>query len=373
MRIGFDAKRYFLNRTGLGNYARNTLNSLEKFHPENEYILYTPQISKGVASPASRTKICRPRKNGKAGSAFWRTFRLGPKIRKDRLDVFHGLSHELPLGINKAGCASVVTMHDLIFMKLPHLYPVTDSLIYRVKYKASCNAADMVIAISESTKKDLIKYFGISEDKIRVVYQSCAPEFFKICPENIFRNTSRRYGLPDKFLLYVGSLARRKNVRKLVQAVCRLDANELLPLVLVGQGHKKYVHSIFKTAAEHGLEDKILHLKNVSNADLPALYQAAEIFIYPSLYEGFGIPVLEALASGTPVITSDNSCLREAGGPGSLYVNPASPDQIRDAVLKIMEDNKLREKMVEQGLSHAHGFKPEKTAENLIRVYREIL
>ncbi len=373
MRIGFDAKRYFLNRTGLGNYARNTVDSLETFFPENRFFLYSPRTDYGVGLPAATTTVRTPRhRPGRLGSALWRSLLLTKIIKKDNLDIFHGLSHELPLGIQNASCRSIVTIHDLIFLRMPGLYTRTDARIYRLKYKASCAAADLVIAISQSTRNDLLQIFNIPENKIRIAYQSCNPIFFQKHSREKTIQTRMDYALPEDYLLYVGALAPRKNTQNLIRALCNLGRTEIPPLVLVGQGNPKYVRDLMSFAEKNGVKERIYHLPRVSTADLPALYRGARIFIYPSLYEGFGIPVLEALCSETPVITSNNSCLREAGGEGAWYIDPFSPEEMAQAIKEILSDMHLQSKMIQAGREHAEDFRPEKTAKQLMGIYREL-
>ncbi|MFP4168997.1 MAG: glycosyltransferase family 4 protein [Desulfonatronovibrionaceae bacterium] len=374
MRIGFDAKRYFLNRTGLGNYARNTISALQTYFPENRYFLYTPGLGKDPNPLGAHTEVRTPALcTGRIGSAVWRFFYLPRRIQKDGLDLYHGLSHELPAGITKTGCRTAVTMHDLIFMRLPELYTRIDARIYRLKYSTACKAADLVLAISKSTKDDLQEFFSVPEEKIRVVYQSCDPVFFDSRPKQDLERVRLKYRLPREYILYVGSLAPRKNIHNLIRGLGLMGPEDAPFLVLVGRGKKEYVQGAVQIAAKSGLKNRVLHLPHVPTMDLPALYQAARVFVYPSVYEGFGIPVLEALASRTPVITADNSCLREAGGPGSRYVNPESAEEIGQAVHEILGDKELSQDMIRKGERHARGFTPEKRARELMDTYRELV
>jgi len=373
MLIGFDAKRYFLNRTGLGNYARNTVRALEKYHPDNQYFLYTPKTGKNVHLPGAKTVVRAPTPEpGRLGSALWRSFSLSRIIKNDGLDIYHGLSHELPLGIKKAGCRTAVTVHDLIFMRMPELYSYIDARIYKKKYKRSCRAADVVVAISKSTKNDLLEFFHIPEEKIRVAYQSCDPIFFRQAGAKALEKTREKYGLPREFILYVGSLAPRKNIHNLLHALGSMGKENTPCLVLAGRGKEDYIRRAMHIARQHKIENSIRLLPGIPTADLPRLYQAARLFIYPSVYEGFGIPVLEAMASGTPVITSDNSCLREAGGPGSRYMDPSSPEDMAGCISKILEDRELSREMIREGEKYARNFTPQKAAEELMRIYREL-
>jgi glycosyltransferase involved in cell wall biosynthesis len=374
MHIGFDAKRYFLNATGLGAYSRTTVRLLLTYFPEHEYFLYTPRRSDRpgciqehkhlhVRTPQNAvTRVLHP---------LWRSFLLGRETACDDLDIFHGLSHEIPHGL-PVTTKKVVTMHDLIFLRHPELYNRLDVAIYIAKYRSSCRRADRIIAISEQTRNDLIEYFGIQKELIDVVYQSCAPHFYAQVENAIREKIRTAYHLPSRYILYVGSLTQRKNVTTLVRALGHIPAESRPPLVLVGTGNKGYVTKLEAAIRQTGLDKEVIFLGAVPDPDLPAIYQMAELFVYPSRFEGFGIPILEALFSKTPVITSTGSCFQEAGGKYSRYTTPGDIEELKTAMEKVLGDSQLAETMRKKGYEHALQFHEQNVAGNMINVYQSL-
>ncbi len=389
MHIGFDAKRLFQNNTGLGNYSRSLVGNLKDFYPENTYSLFAPKIIDN-----EKTKPFIDGDNIESGlfqnpsfqlvtpkyqpRSYWRSAGCVRDIREKNIDIFHGLSHELPFGIKKSGAKSVVTIHDLIFRRYPSQYSVWDRYAHDIKCRYACENADKIIAISESTKRDIIDFYKIKAEKIQVVYQTCNFIFENNLKENIdgvFLNNLilEKINTAEKIILYVGSIIERKNLFNLVKAI------ELLPktlenavLYIVGGGKNAYRAMIETYIAERNLDKKIVFLKNINDAELAILYKKADIFVYPSLYEGFGIPVIEALFSGTPVITSTQLALTEAAGENSCCIDVSNPQIIAESIANILNDNELATKMRTQGLLHAQRFLPEKLSADLMKVYRNL-
>lgn len=420
MNIGFDAKRAFHNQTGLGHYSRNLLWSLSEHFPEHQYYLFNPKPYPLYQLNAENMQEIGPTSFfHRLFTSAWRSSWVKKDLKKLKIDLYHGLSHEIPVGIQKTGIKSVVTIHDLIHERYPEQYSFVDVKIYRKKFRYACAHADKVIAISEQTKKDIIEFYKIPESKIRVCYQSCNPDFAQRASEEEKAKVKEGYNLPDKFFLYVGSIIERKNLLNICKAVFLLRNELNIPLVVIGDGGK-YKEKVKDYIRQNGLADKIIFLsekepaqsfkyrlklleyeeeifrqdsqdiiseedetrllkrslemerfKNAS-ADFPAIYQSAIAMIYPSFFEGFGIPVLEALWSKLPVITSNVSCLPEAGGEGSYYVNPASAEEIAAAMKKIYADKQFAAAMVEKGWQHAQNFTPQKHAESVMNVYMSL-
>jgi glycosyltransferase involved in cell wall biosynthesis len=371
-RIGFDAKRFFYNTRGLGNYSRDTVRILSSLQPDNEYFLFTPKIKNALpVSVASNCQIIQPKDLFyKNFSSLWRTYEECREINRLKLDIFHGLSHELPMGIEKAATRSVVTMHDLIFLKFPQLYHPIDRELYKRKYLRSCKTADKIIAISEQTKRDLIEFTDLSEKKIEVVYQGCSPIFRQVASEEKLQHVKRKYHLPQNYLLNVGTVEKRKNQELIIQAMAygKLD----IPLVILGK-QTEYINQLKILISKHKLESSVIFLTDVQTEDLPAIYQLSSIFVYPSLFEGFGIPILEALSSRVPVITSKGSCFEETGGKGSCYINHKDAEELTAAINDILGNPEKRQKMVEAGLIHANQFTDEHISHSLIAVYESLL
>ncbi|MCF8346717.1 MAG: glycosyltransferase family 4 protein [Bacteroidales bacterium] len=369
MRIGFDAKRAFTNRTGLGNYSRSTIHGLCRMFPENEYALYTPSAEKtGLFTPPSIAVICTPSTIwSKQLKGYWRTFGLPRQLASNGTDIYHGLSNEIPFGIEKTGIKSVVTIHDLIFMRYPDLYPPIDRHIYFKKVRHAVKTADRIIAISKQTRDDIVQLLDADERKIRIVYQGCNPWFYNINSEEILHRTAKKYNLPKKFLLYVGTIEERKDLLTIIRAIHENGID--IPLVAVGR-KTAYYEKVKRYIEENKVRNIHFH-HHIDNADLPAVYQQAEIFIYPSKYEGFGIPVLEALNSHIPVITSQGGCLEETAGNGGLFIEPGNADQLATAINKISVDRELRESLIKKGTAHAKLFREEKTIPKLFEIYQQ--
>lgn len=371
-RIGFDAKRLFNNFTGLGNYSRTLLSNLAEYYPDQAYFLYTPKVVKNEETHFFLNSALYNVQLPKRGSgAWWRSVGIKKDIRKHKVQLFHGLSHELPLGLDSIGVKSVVTIHDLIFKRYPGQYAALDRMIYDFKFKYACEHADHIVAISDSTKKDIIDFYNISEEKISVIYQSCHERYMQEKTKKTLEAIRKRYQLPTEYMLTVGSITERKNLLGIVQALEQIPAGERLPLVVVGKGGS-YRQKVQHFITQHQLEKWVLFV-DVDFDDLPAIYQSASLFLYPSFFEGFGIPVLEALFSRTPVITSNISSLPEAGGPGSYLVDPAQPEAIAEGIEKILGDSIYREQMIKQGLQHAEQFTGEPLTHQMMELYEELL
>lgn len=354
MRIGFDAKRLYNNSTGLGNYSRNLLLNLSEFYTEHDYVLYTQKITESEETKALASNpsvLTRFPENGLR--PLWRSYGIGSQLKKDQIDVYHGLSNEIPIGLRDI--KTVVTIHDLIFKIYPQTYKIPDRLIYDSKCSYACKNADTIVAISETTKQDIIKFYGIKEGKIKVIHQSCNPLFYELQSEAELALVKTSLKLPTEFLLYVGSVIERKNLLLIIKALKELRGKTDIPLVVVGAG-KIYKQKVEQHILENNLQNQVIWLSKLhNNKDLQAIYQLATIFIYPSLYEGFGIPIAEALLSGTPVITSTVSCLPEAAGPWAELVDPESSGDLASAIYRLLENPELRNERSEKGRNYALG------------------
>ena len=370
MRIGFDAKRAFNNYSGLGNYSRYIISNVCRFYPENECFLYTPKIADAeLFNEPAGTIIGKPAGFWKKSGSLWRTFRLTHRLNEDAIDLYHGLSNELPYGIQKSRARSVITIHDLIFMEHPELYKSINRNIYEKKVRTGTRVASRVIAASEQTKQDIIRFLNVDESRIRVVYQGCHRQFYSRVSEENMQNTYQRFALPSEYLLYVGTIEERKNLLKIVQALHH--GNIDFPLVVVGR-KTAYFNQVKQFIERTGLSN-VYFLDQVQASDLPAIYQGSSGFIYPSSYEGFGIPVLEALNSGVPVITSRGGCLEETAGKGGLLIDPTDQEEMIHAIRQVLETSALRDRLIREGGAHALKFREEQTIPSLYNVYLECM
>ncbi len=373
MKIGIDAKRIFHNRSGLGNYSRNILHLLVKNRPDTEFYLYTPKIKshKDIDFINSFKNIFFKTPSSFLHKVFkflWRPYLVLKQAENDKIDVYHGLSNELPFGLKHQSMKKIVTIHDLIFLRYPYHYKFVDRIIYNFKSKYACKNADKIIAISEQTKNDIIYYYGINPKKIEVIYQSCHNEFKEEVSLEVKKNIKKKYQLPNKFLLYVGTINERKNLLTLLKALRELPKHKL---VIVGQGGK-YKRICKNFINKHELKLQVQFLNVEITEDLAAIYQMANIMIYPSFFEGFGIPIIEALYSKTPVITSIGSCFPEAGGQNSIYIDPNDKNQIKEAILNIDQNDDLRKQMIQKGYEYVQKFSESNVLENINRLYNDI-
>jgi glycosyltransferase involved in cell wall biosynthesis len=372
MRIGFDAKRAFANKTGLGNYSRFVLQSLLRYTPENDVRAYTPKNNQNLFPDFPTEKIGYP--NGfwaKKIKPLWRSKLIVDQLRQDKIELFHGLSHELPVGLNQAGIAAVVTIHDLIFERIPHLFKPIDRIIYRQKFRSACQQANAIIAISEQTKRDLIDLYQVPEERIEVIYQDCNPIFKQEVPQERRNSITKGYGIRSPYILSVGTIEERKNQLRLVEAFIALQQQDF-QLVIIGK-KTPYAEKIRHLISQNNLSDQILLLENVPTESLPALYQEAEVFAYVSVYEGFGIPILESLHSNTPVLSAKGSCLEEAGGPAGLYADPYDVNALSTQLSRLLSDPELRKSLVEAGKKHREKFSGELITAQLIDLYQSCL
>jgi len=369
MRIGFDAKRAFNNYSGLGNYSRYIISNICRFYPENDCLLYTPSIADPeLFHEPEGTSIKRPKTRvGIQSSSYWRSFRLAHRLNDDAVDIYHGLSNEIPFGIHRTTIRSVITIHDLIFMEHPELYKPIDRYVYKKKAQYGAQNASRIIAVSNQTKQDIIRFLGVDESRIRVVYQGCHRQFYTRVSSEKLQYTRQRFNLPEDYLLYVGTIEERKNLLKIVEALDK--GNIYCPLVVVGR-KTNYYNQVKNYIEKNGMQN-IHFLDQVQVSDLPAIYQGSSGFIYPSSYEGFGIPILEALNSGVPVITSAGGCLEETVGKGGLLIDPNNQDQMIESITQVLEDSGLRDRLVREGGAHALKFREEQTIPALYNVYLE--
>ena len=371
MRIGFDAKRAFNNVAGLGNFSRNSISALVGQYPDNQYFLFNPGNRKPLfIAPQSSIELRPENFWWKSLKFIWRSIQISNLAKEIKLDVYHGLSHELPVGIEKSGAKLIVTMHDLIFLRYPEYYKKIDRKIYDQKFRYACKKADRIHAISEQTKRDLISYFAVPEEKITVIYQSINPIFYKRAEKIQKEQLRKKYQIPRKFVLSVGTVEPRKNLLGLLEGM--IWSKTYVPVVVIGK-LTDYHHKVQKFIEADLNRLQVYFLPRIQDEELAVLYQMAEILVYPSMFEGFGLPVAEAQASGCPVITSNISSLPEAGGDAALYVNPEKPEEIGRALKTLLADQTLRKSLVEKGKINAKRFTQENFAIQMKELYNSVL
>lgn len=364
MKIAYDAKRIFSSWSGLGNYSRDLVRVLSTYFPDNQYLLFNKKKSERGEAILKLPNVTFVQTTK---GTFSRQLKTGIDAQNNDADIFHGLSGELPLRWNKKPIKKVVTIHDLIFERYPEYYTWIDRKIHFWKFKKAAQSADKIIAISEQTKKDVIHYLKVPESKIEVVYQGCHASFKEKQSERILNQIKEKFNLPERFILNVGTIEPRKNLLNVVKAL----KNSHIPIVVVGAKKPKYFKLIEKEIKNGKVE--VQFLSGVSMEELAGIYKLAEIFIYPSFFEGFGIPVIEALFSETVVITSNTSCLPEAGGSDSVYVNPKCVEDIKAKILFLWENESERNRRAEKGLQFVQKFNDEVIADEIMKVYKSLV
>ncbi|PID95329.1 MAG: hypothetical protein CSA95_00180 [Bacteroidetes bacterium] len=368
MKIAFDAKRAFANRTGLGNYSRDVIRNLS-LNRALELYLFTP-VGHTSLMDASPYRVIVPQSPmDKAFRAYWRSFSQAKEVINLGIDLYHGLSNEIPWGLGNS-CKKVVTIHDLIFKRYPQWYPLFDRKMYDWKCKRACLEADTIIAISAQTKADITHFYHVNPDKIEVVYQTCNDIFKTDCSATFKQAVRKRYHLPQRFILNVGTIEPRKNAFEVVKAVHEYGIET--PLVIVGRA-TPYTARITEYVKQHRLEKRVFLWHHVSTKELAAFYQMASLFIYPSTFEGFGIPIIEALYSGVPVITTQGGCFSEPGGAASLYLEEITSKHIAEAINLILSNDTVAQEMIDKGRQHVQKFNAEVLTEQLISVYTQTL
>jgi glycosyltransferase involved in cell wall biosynthesis len=368
MKIGYDAKRIFHNSTGLGNYSRDLIRILSSHYKENNYFLYNPKPKKINTLAIDGNLLVEKIYSGLPFfSVFWRLFSILKSLKKDKIDIFHGLSGEIPIGLKRLNIKSIVTIHDLIFIRYPKLYGFIDYVIYYLKYKYACKNSNLIVAISEQTKKDIISFFGIPEEKIKIIYQGCDSIFKEETTNDKLLLIKQKYNLPNKFILNVGTIEERKNILTAIQAV----KNTEVKLVVIGK-KTAYFNIISKYISENSMQNQIVFLENIPLLDLSIIYKLSTVFIYPSLFEGFGIPIIEALYSRTPVITSTGSCFSEAGGVNTIYIDPFDVAEFKKSILFLLENEEDRQKQIQLGFDFVQKFNDTDIANNWIKTYKSL-
>lgn len=379
--IGLDAKRIVGNGTGLGSYGRTLVNNLAADN-RLQLRLYAPDKGReelrNQIEQRPNVSFCYPTTSRSSFLAppsslfkpYWRSRGIVGDLRRDGVQLYHGLSGELPIGIRKSGIKSVVTIHDLIFLRHPEFYKAIDTKIYAWKFRQTLSEADHIVAISACTKRDIIEFGGVDERKISVIYQSFSPRFSTNVDLRLQEQVAQRYQLPKRYILHVGSIEERKNILLVVKALHFLP--EDLSLVIVGR-HTKYTDKVLSYAKNHHLSHRVRVFHGISDEELPLFYAQAEVFVYPSRYEGFGIPIVEAISCGLPVVACTGSCLEEAGGPDCLYVSPDDERAMAEAIQKRLCGTEGREESIRRSQAYIQQFEGERVTQQMTELYLSLL
>ncbi|MDD5605764.1 MAG: glycosyltransferase family 1 protein [Patescibacteria group bacterium] len=354
-KIGIDGNVFIKTHpTGVEVASRELIHHLLKLDRDNHYIIYTPK-----PLPSRWRDLPNVTNHVVVANRFWTQRALPVAIREDHLDIFWSPAYMLPPGLT--GIKTIATIHDVAFMKFPLAYKVRDwALSFSTVLKAKVGATK-ILAVSQQTKQDLKKIFGIGERRIEVVYN--AVSHYHLRPN--LQDIHEKYHLPEQFLLTVGRVEPRKNSTKILESFCVIAQNHpQLHLVFAGPKNQLSVR-LEAEAKAAGLEHRVHFIGFVAELDLPMLYRAAEIFLFPSLYEGFGLPILESFAAGTPVITTNFGAPAEVANHAALLVNPHDTNAIVRAVSHLVGDEELKTKLVQAGYERLKDFSWEASAAKL--------
>ena len=363
LKIAFDAKRLFHNKEGLGTYARTLVEDLQENYPEHDYILCTPSLSnEDFAEPfRDKSKYSILTAGANVPGALWRSKTIVTDLEKAGVDIYLGLSNELPYGIQNSVVKSIVTIHDVLFREFPQQFSIADRWIYKKKFQHALQASDHVMATSRHTKSDIIKHFAHQEDKITVAYQPVS---------SIFRTAPFIESHEKRHYLFVGTINARKNLEYILEAYSLLPKNQLRKLVVVGEG-KAYKQKMKELSSQYQLEEWIDFVGNVSDLELLELYQQAIGLIFPSKYEGFGRPLLEALTLRIPVITGRNSSLPEVVGKYGTIIEYDRAELLVAAIEKHNKSTNGNDRFT--GLeNHLDKFSPENHSNLIMSLLRAL-
>ena len=367
MRIGIDARK--LHDFGIGTYIRNLLRHLARLDAETEFVLLCREADK--AALASLGQNFRPVFEGAGNYSVSEQLRIPYALKREGVTLFHAPHYVLPPLVP---CRSVVTIHDCIHLMFPQYLPNRMAFAYaRASIALAARRASRVLTVSESSKRDILHFVDAPPEKIDVIYNAYDERFAVEPQEEDVVRVRERYQLQDEFILYAGNVKPHKNLERLIEAfhLVRRRGLDHLKLVLIGDDISKYA-ALRRAVHQHQLHKYVRFLGYLPEATLAVMYRLAGVFVFPSIYEGFGLPPLEAMASGTPVVTSNVSSLPEVAGDAAVLVDPYDPVSIADGIYHVLSDEQVRSSLRRRGLARAHQFSWEASVRRVREIYREV-
>lgn len=368
MRIGIDGRPLSKQRTGIGNYIKGLVDLLPQSAPEHEYILYSNRpLGSSSTDGASRCEV--DRLYGMVPGTFWLLARGAHLARRDCLDVYWGTNAALPLGL-PTHVLKVVSVYDLVWLRYPETSTTYNLVIQRLCVRKAVDEADYVVVISRTTQDELIHYLNVPKEKTRLVYPGIDPRYKPQDNEKAAEYISRKYGVPQRYLFTVGTVHPRKNVRFLVNVMQILRRGEPAECPLLVAGSIGWKNSqLFREIEALGLTDSIRFLGYIPDEDMPFFYGGAQAFLFPTLYEGFGLPPVEAMACGTPVIASDCPCMPEVLGDAAILLPLSVPRRFAAAIRDVISDDRLRTGLRVKGIQRAQHFRYETSVRQLQEIF----
>lgn len=367
MKIAIDASELANRREdGTQIYLYNLLENIARIDRKNQYFLYYSSEPKKLIESPNFKHIVKP------WPMYWTQTRLPFLLFQNRPDALFMPIQTLPF-IIPFGLKTIITIHDLAFLMYPETFPASDKIKHKVFAWHAIKRADKIIAVSESTRNDIIKFYNVDPEKINVVHHGYDQKLFRPFQNQndcaIIEQVKTKYNITKPYLLYVGALQPRKNILGLVKAFKLLNKCDY-QLVIAG-GKAWLYEELFEYIKKSSIKNSVILTGRFETEELPALIWGAEVFILPSFYEGFGLPIIEAMACGTPVITSNISSLPEVAGGQAILIDPNKPEQIAEAIRRVLEDKDLKQKMIKDGFENIKRFSWEKCATETLKVINQ--
>jgi glycosyltransferase involved in cell wall biosynthesis len=369
MHIALNALFVHQELFGGGIYLKNLVRELSRLDADNRYTLYVSDTGASHFQGLGPNFHLIHQSNRRLMRVLWEQSGLPIELRRLGVDVYHGPGYVVPLF---KVCPQITTVHDLTAYLYPETHEFFSSWYYRLLMPWSVKAADRVIAVSTSAKGDLMRLLGVPPEKICVIHHGKDERFTPHRDESRLTKVRRKYGITKKMILFVGGIDLRKNPAGLVRAFAMLKSLHGSHMLVLTGGFGEHYESIRARLPEWGVEDHVLFPGYVPNEELADLYRLAEVFVYPSLYEGFGLPVLEAMACGVPVITSKVSAMPEIAGDAAILVEPNNIEDLAAAIERVLANTALRQGLVEKGLRRSQLFSWKKAACDTLDLYRKV-
>lgn len=374
MRIGLNAQLLSLSHdyraTGINWYIYHLLKHLPAAGGKHQFTAYAAEADAPRLLPGIDFRLTRLPTRNPLLRIFWEQLLLPIYLNQDNIEVQHGLGFILPLLSSTPG---VVTVFDLGFVLFPSAHKPGRRFYLNTMAKISAHRAKKIIAISQSTKDDLEKLWGIPQEKVAVVYLGVDDEFFIDRTQEEIDRLRRERGLPERMILNLGTIEPRKNLSLLLSAFAQLKRNGLPHTLVIAGAPGWGAEGVYSQVEKLGLQGKVLFPGYIPSSELPLWYRAADLFVYPSLYEGFGLPPLEAMAAGSPVIVSRSSSLPEVVGGAGISVDPKNSEDLIGAVSRVLKDHQLQQELGDKGKEQARKFSWERTARETLAVYESIV
>lgn len=373
MKIAINTLAMKSYKHGMGRYIGNLVDGLLAGDLKNQYLLYVSNLNAKHFNVwgNDRVKLKFVTAN-RPLRIFWEQVVLPWDLKREKVDIFLGPAFTVPL---LKTSRQVVAILDLTWFKHPEKHLWAKQLYFRKMIPFAARRAEKIITISRSTKIDLVEILGVPEEEIVVTHLASDPKFCVIKDKKKLNNVAERYRLPSQFILFVGVLEPRKNIEGLIRAYAELKRRVNLPHKLVIGGGRSYGwknREIFRLVEDLGLGDEVIFSDFIVEEDLSAVYNLADLFVLPSLYEGFGLPILEAQACGCPVITSNLSSMPEVGGDGTYLVDPYDTEKLVTAMITVLTDDKQRGRMISKGFENVKQFSWKKTAQKTLEVFEQV-